>query len=405
MREGFSGGEPTSSERRRHRAEEQGDVSLSHYQGSLHTHAGTPESRSGKTPEDVVETRRHSNCGSVPAEVLAAFYGSQMGHTYLGLTDHSRDASPEKGIAGVTDWFADMYAHNHAWLHERFGVSEADLSSSQREAIRALAGEQAKKLILYGDERLHSNITAVDAVNEQQNVPLRVLRGVEVNLMPDGTFDTSMVNKNAFELVNCSIHTEVDPAGYDAIKKDPGVYTDLLCKGIQHPQTNILCHPERDCPPDVLQELDWDRIAKEAIEHHVALEINLKNLLQFVHHDLMDATRFPKDSTSWQTALREKLSELVPLISSPVILRRLKPYIKQGLVLAINTDEHKNRFIDIPSDGEITFKPREFRFWRALKIVEEYCNTLFKELGIDKENLLNTYSIDELQKFLRKESA
>mgnify|MGYP001610976263 CR=1 FL=1 len=176
----------------------------------------------------------------------------------------------------------------------------------------------------------------------------------------------------------------------------------MLCKGIKHRQTNILCHPERDCPPELLEQLDWDRIAQEALDQHVALEINLKNLLQFINEDLMDETHYPKDSASWQSALRKKLSELIPLVSSPVIRERLRPYIAQGLVLAINTDEHKNRFIDIPAEGEIQFRSREFRFWRALKIVEEYCNTVFHALGATKKNLLNTYSLDALQQFLRK---
>lgn len=391
--------------RRRDRAEEKDEVSLSHYAGSLHVHSGTPETFE-HAPDEIVEGRHGSNCGKIPAEVLAAYYGETIGYQYLGLTDHSRDASPDKAVEGVTAWFSELYQRDAGWLQRRFGVdSSAKLTTEQRAIIGDIAEKQAQRLALYGDERLRGNLASVETVNAKEDAPIRVFKGVEVNILPDGSLDTKLVDEGAFELVNVSLHPNVRPSEFASVIRDPDAYVECITRGMKHSRANIVSHIGFGCERDFAEKLDWDRIAQTAIEHDVAIEINLKELMDFINGPLMDEKQYPGDSTGWQKALQERLPSLIPLVSSPAIRARLKTYVGKGLRFAVNTDEHANRFIEItgtPELPKVKTKDRGYRFWRALKIVEQYCNDCFADLGVTRDNLVNSYSLDRLQAFLQK---
>ncbi|MBU4360380.1 hypothetical protein KKA66_00790 [Patescibacteria group bacterium] len=71
-----------------------------------------------------------------------------------------------------------------------------------------------------------------------------------------------------------------------------------------------------------------------------------------------------------------------------------------------DTDEHKNKFVKAENvtkdDYTEVIKDRGHRFWRCMKIAEKYFNELFNELGIKKENIINTFSVEELEKFIKK---
>ena len=59
----------SSAERRKERAEEKDEISISHWRGDLHAHTRTDIS-SPESPEDIIEHRKGSNCGKIPLEVF-----------------------------------------------------------------------------------------------------------------------------------------------------------------------------------------------------------------------------------------------------------------------------------------------------------------------------------------------
>jgi len=54
---------------RREKAEREGVIGISDVRGLLHAHS---KEGNESSPESVVETRRGSNCGSIPLEILTA---------------------------------------------------------------------------------------------------------------------------------------------------------------------------------------------------------------------------------------------------------------------------------------------------------------------------------------------
>lgn len=100
-----------NAERRRGESEKKGDLSISHWRGELHSHTQTDLSEI-KLPEDVYENRKGSNCGKIPLQALVRYHSKEMLNEYLAITEHSRDANPDKAIEGIANWFYGLYLNN-----------------------------------------------------------------------------------------------------------------------------------------------------------------------------------------------------------------------------------------------------------------------------------------------------
>lgn len=397
------------AERRRKKAEEKGEASISHWKGELHAHTATKLTKP-ELPEQEIEARKGSNCGQVPLEVLIRYHSQEMLDDFIAITEHSRDADPQKALRGVTDWFRNMYLNNEAWLKTNFNKTKNELSQEDHSAIERQAATNAGKLIFYGDERLEEILSDIEKLQTREGLPIKIIKGVEANLKPDGSFDTPMIEEGKFELVNCSIHPEIDEK-LEEIVKDPERYTDLVVAGIRNSRTNIMCHIGYGAEKGFAEKLDWDKIASAALENNVAIEINLKELMDFIYKEIMNYKKYPKDDVTYRQIFKEKLPELVPLLSSPQIREKLKPYFEKGLKIALNTDEHAVKFIGkkverVPETGELLvtseFKPRDLRFWRCIKMVEKYFNDISQDANIKLENIVNTYSPEQLEQFIKK---
>ncbi|MFH1537212.1 MAG: hypothetical protein ABID45_04440 [Patescibacteria group bacterium] len=393
-----------SAQRRKKRSESEGDLNISHWRGDLHAHTRTDLSNP-ETPEEIVERRRGSNCGVVPLGALVRYHAQEMRNEFIAITDHSRDGDPEAALEGITKWFRGMYLKNEDWLRENFQKTKQELSGEDIEQIEAKARSNAEQLALYGDERLEDVFQEIDSLLGQEGVPIRVFKGIEANLLPDGSFDTEMIDRGEFELVNCSIHPAVDSKGFAPIVEDSDKYSDLTIKGIEHPKTNIICHMGFGCDREFIDELQWAKIAEAAIENNVAIEVNIKPVIDCIYKEMLDYGKYPKNDIGYRDVFRKRLPALVPILSSEKIKKVLGPYFERGLRIAINTDEHKAKFIktEVTKDGATEeFIKRDIRLWRCLKIVEEYFNGLFSELGINAENIINTYPQERLEQFMNK---
>ncbi|MCK4540086.1 hypothetical protein KAU09_02965 [Candidatus Parcubacteria bacterium] len=384
---------PTQADKRRERAEKNNELSISHYRGDLHAHTKSGEEKHGD-PERIFKERKGSNCGHIPLEILTRYHAESLLNEYQAITEHSRDASPDDSVKSITNWFSDLYL-------KKIGKTENELNTEEKEKF-AYIKSLAVKTANYGDERIEDILESIDSLPEFSS-HLKVIKGVEANLLPDGNFDTKMIDNNEFEIVNCSIHTKVGGEEMQEIIKDPKKYSNLAIKGINNPKTNIMCHIGYGCKGFNHKKFDWSRIAEEAIKNDVALEINLGILMKYIFKNILSDPAFAGKEK--YEKFENELPRLIPILGSEEIRDKLKEYFAKGLKISINTDEHKNPFIDVDyENGQAVgkFKKRNLRFWRALKIVEKYFNKIFQELEIKKENIINTYSQEELQKFLEK---
>jgi len=116
------------------------------------------------------------------------------------------------------------------------------------------------------DERALAHIERIRAVGKQMK-GIRILAGIEVDILTDGTLDLSDSVLEKMDIVIASVHSQ--------FAQDRDTMTERLIKAISNPNTSILGHPtgrlllRRDAYP-----FDLDAVLKAAAKHKVAMELN-----------------------------------------------------------------------------------------------------------------------------------
>jgi histidinol phosphatase-like PHP family hydrolase len=106
----------------------------------------------------------------------------------------------------------------------------------------------------------------IDAVNEQFAGRVRVYKGVEANILADGTLDLQEDERRAFEYVIASPHSQ--------LRKDTDQTARMLA-AVRLPGVAILGHPQGrmyNTRPGI--SADWRQVFREAASHGVAIEID-----------------------------------------------------------------------------------------------------------------------------------
>lgn len=113
--------------------------------------------------------------------------------------------------------------------------------------------------------RLRRQAREIDKVQERHD-GIRVLRGVEVEILEDGSLDLDDEVLAELDLVVAAIHSHFDlPAA---------AQTRRVLRALEHPRVHLLAHPtgrRGDRPP---MRLDLEAVLEAAAEHRVAVEHN-----------------------------------------------------------------------------------------------------------------------------------
>ena len=113
------------------------------------------------------------------------------------------------------------------------------------------------------DDRLHLQTVQIDALNEQLD-PFRILKGIEVNIRPDGTLDVSDEDLATRDWVVASVHSRFD--------HDP---TGRVLAAMDHPYVDCIGHPtNRKIGKRAPAPVDVERIVEKALATGTFLEVN-----------------------------------------------------------------------------------------------------------------------------------
>ena len=157
--------------------------------------------------------------GGSPLEEMA-FTAIELGHDYLVLTDHSPRLTVARGLSV---------------------------------------------------ERLRRQLQVVEAVNEHLDGSFTLLKGIEVDILDDGSLDQTEEMLGLLDLRVASVHSK--------LRMDPAAMTQRMIGAIRNPFTNVLGHctgrlvtGNRGVRPG--SEFDARAVFEACAEHDVAVEIN-----------------------------------------------------------------------------------------------------------------------------------
>jgi len=103
-------------------------------------------------------------------------------------------------------------------------------------------------------------------INKYRN-QITILKGVEVDILPDGSLDLPEELLRSMDIVIASLHVHLD--------QKKSILTDRLIRAIENPFVDVIGHPGgRLYPMHDIADLDWERVFQAAAFHQVAMEIN-----------------------------------------------------------------------------------------------------------------------------------
>ncbi len=116
-------------------------------------------------------------------------------------------------------------------------------------------------------KRQWEEIDQLNATYREQDIDFKIFKGIESDILSDGSLDYPDELLEGFDFVIASVHS--------GLGMDPSKMLDRYQKTIEHPATRIIGHPTGRL---LLQregnKVDINRIIEWAVEHHTAIEIN-----------------------------------------------------------------------------------------------------------------------------------
>jgi DNA polymerase (family 10) len=186
--------------------------------------------------------------------------------------DRGEIEAAERGEIPKLVAFEDLRGPLHVHSDWSDGVNTlAEVAAAARERGWAYVGiaDHSKSAAYAGgltEERVREQQEEIDALNRKVK-GVRLLKGTEVDILPDGSLDYPDAVLAAFDFVVASVHSR-----FTMPEKE---MTARICRALQNPHVNVLGHPtgrlllSREAYP-----VDLEEVIRVAAKHRVAVELN-----------------------------------------------------------------------------------------------------------------------------------
>ena len=202
---------------------------------------------------------------------------------FLSYAEANAANSPEaagKGVVRLEDLRTDFQMHS-TWSDGSESLDEMAEGCLQRGYTHCVMTDHSYGLRIargMSMEDLRKQHQAIDRVNQRYGARFRIIKGIEVNILPDGALDMTEAELGELEFVNAAPHAALRLA-HDQTKR--------MLDVVNHPRVNLLGHPrgrQFGSRPGIAA--DWQRVFKTAAKRRVAIEIDGDPSRQDVDHTL-----------------------------------------------------------------------------------------------------------------------
>jgi len=116
-------------------------------------------------------------------------------------------------------------------------------------------------------EEIEEQLAEADRLNKTYNGKFRIFKGIESDILPDGSLDYPDNVLSCFDFIVASVHSQ--------FRKDRKEQTERILRAVSNPFVTILGHMTgRQLLRRPGYEVDIERILRACADHHVAVEIN-----------------------------------------------------------------------------------------------------------------------------------
>ena len=160
--------------------------------------------------------------------------------------------------------------HNHSTYSDGLHTLSEMADYTQANGYAYLVMSEHSKSAFYAngltEERVEMQWREIDQINSVKS-SFKIYKGIECDILNDGTLDYSDDFLKGFEVVIASIHSN--------LKMDKNHAMERLLRAISHPQVHILGHPTgRLLLARSGYEIDHAQLIDECAKYSVALELN-----------------------------------------------------------------------------------------------------------------------------------
>lgn len=163
----------------------------------------------------------------------------------------------------------DLHVHTY-WSDGADSIEEMVLRAVQKDYEYIAITDHSRSLRIAGgleEKELMEQVEEIKKLNDRFNGQIKILSGIEADVLNDGTLDYSGEILKTLDFVIASIHQDF------RMEKDQ--MTSRLLKAMENPYVRVLGHPMgRLINKRESHDLDLEAIFKKAAETKTALEIN-----------------------------------------------------------------------------------------------------------------------------------
>lgn len=230
--------------------------------------------------------KRMKGIGARSFEVITQALDGEVPSYLADLRERSKEALADGGSQLRALLRGDLHSHSD-WSD---GGSPIPLMVEAARALNheylALTDHSPNLKIANGlsAERLTEQLQIVEEINDDDGDGFRLLKGIEVDILEDGTLDQSPEMLDRLDIVVASVHSK--------LRSDRRTMTARMLGGIRDPHTNVLGH----CTGRLVQgsrgqrpqsEFDARKVFAACAENNVAVEINSRPERQDPPDDLI----------------------------------------------------------------------------------------------------------------------
>jgi putative hydrolase len=232
-------------------------------------------------PDEIAARAREGTLQELPgigastAEVIAEAVAGRTPARLARLEQESGGALAEGGDGVRAALRGDLHSHSD-WSDGGSPIEEMAFTAMELGHEYLVLTDHSPRLkVAHGlsAARLREQLAVVGAVNEHLGDGFRLLKGIEVDILDDGSLDQSEEMLAALDLRVASVHSKL------AMEAD--AMTRRMVAAVANPFTNVLGHctgrlvtGNRGIRPQ--SQFDARRVFEACAEHDVAVEINAR---------------------------------------------------------------------------------------------------------------------------------